>query len=311
MLSPFDDSKGHRQSYHFSFLRDFRVPGFYISEFDACFLKYPFLREKHRFDFYSFIFFTDGKGSFESDDMIFEIKKGRLFFCPENTVHAFHFSETPKGFYTFFCRDFYSVEFSMIRLMYLFSFCLPIAGRPPVRYIDTDKGDKVALLFDILWEECSKTPVQPSTSNLALVLRSYLNILILKISAILGDPGNLMNSGMNNEIIQLSHLIEANYAIHSKGGFYAKSLGVSESKLNLLCKSNLGAGIKKIILDRRIMEARRLLEQTGMSVAEIAYKLDFSDNSYFTKVFKSLTRLTPGRYRELHRKVPAGKFGGS
>jgi len=61
--------------------------------------------------------------------------------------------------------------------------------------------------------------------------------------------------------------------------------------------------LKKIIQQRIMIEIRKLLEETDISVAEIAFKFNFSDDSYFNKVFKSHTRLSPGKYRELHQKM--------
>ncbi len=289
-------------SYHFNFLKDAVVPGFYISEFENCFSKYPFLLDTHLFDFYSFFLFTEGKGTVKIGNETHEIKQNRLFFCPNNTEHSFHFTENPQGYYTFFCQDFYSDEFSMIRLLYLFSFSLPIANRSPVHYIDiSSKENTIISLFNTLYEECNIDINKKN--NLPHIVRSYLNILILKLSELLNDKYALVSGETNTIIIKLSHLIEANFIHQQHADFYAKSLGIAEAKLNNICKKTLDIGLKKIILERRIMEIRKMLEQTNLSIAEIAFKFNFSDNSYFNKVFKSSTRLTPGRYRELHKKM--------
>ncbi|HNW96994.1 MAG TPA: AraC family transcriptional regulator [Bacteroidales bacterium] len=299
-----DNKHSHHTSgpYHFNFLRDAVVPGFYISEFENCFSKYPFLINAHQFDFYSLALFTKGKGTVKISNETYEINPNRLFFIPANTEHSFHFSERSQGFYTFFCQDFYSDEFSMLRLLYLFSFFLPIANRKPVNYIDiTEKENSIKSLFDILFDECNHAAIQKN--NISHIVRSYLNILILKLSEFLNTKYSLVSGETNTIIIKLSHLIEANFIQQQHGEFYAKSLGISETKLNSICKKTLDSGLKKLILERRIMEVRKMLEQTDLSIAEIAYKFNYSDNSYFNKVFKSHTRLTPGRYRELHKRM--------
>jgi AraC-like DNA-binding protein len=51
-----------------------------------------------------------------------------------------------------------------------------------------------------------------------------------------------------------------------------------------------------------MQEARKLLLSSELSVSEIAYKLNFEDNSYFNKVFKNKTGLTPKRFRDIHKK---------
>jgi YesN/AraC family two-component response regulator len=53
-----------------------------------------------------------------------------------------------------------------------------------------------------------------------------------------------------------------------------------------------------------MQEARKMLLSTELSAAEISYKLNFDDNSYFTKVFKKETGgLTPKKFRTLHRRL--------
>jgi AraC family transcriptional activator of pobA len=289
-------------AYHFSFLRDAVVPGFYISDFKNCFTKYPFLIDPHRFNFYSLIYFTKGKGAVVIDDQKYELKANRLYLCHQNTEHSFHFSETPEGYYTFFCNDFYSEEFSMIRLLYLFSFSLPIANRVPVHYIDFNPGDTSATsLLDIMQSECSIR--RENKNNLSHIIRSYLNILILKLTDTINSNSSLISGETNTMIIKLSHLIETNFAQQQSGEFYARSLQMTDSRLNAVCKKTLNTSLKKLIQERLIMEVRKTLEQTDLSVSEIAFRFNFSDDSYFNKVFKSYTRLSPGKYRELHKKI--------
>ncbi len=54
----------------------------------------------------------------------------------------------------------------------------------------------------------------------------------------------------------------------------------------------------------RINHARKLLEETSLTVEQIAAECGFFDQSHMTKLFKSLRRMTPGEYRRRHM-VPA------
>jgi AraC-like DNA-binding protein len=85
-------------------------------------------------------------------------------------------------------------------------------------------------------------------------------------------------------------------------GFYTSVFNISEKQLNEICNRHFNCGLKKILQDRLMQEARKLLLSSELSVAEIAYKLNFEDNSYFNKVFKSKTTITPKKFRELHKK---------
>jgi len=45
------------------------------------------------------------------------------------------------------------------------------------------------------------------------------------------------------------------------------------------------------------LEAKRLLAHTNLSISEIAYRLNFQDNSYFGRFFKKYVKITPEAFR--------------
>ena len=53
-----------------------------------------------------------------------------------------------------------------------------------------------------------------------------------------------------------------------------------------------------LIRDRVLLEAKRLLTNADMSVTEIAYDLNFQDNSYFNRFFKKNVGVTPDEFRK-------------
>ena len=63
-----------------------------------------------------------------------------------------------------------------------------------------------------------------------------------------------------------------------------------------------GESIGKYIQRRRLCEAKRLLAETDNSVRKIAEAVGFPDNSYFCRVFKKETGVTPLTFRAGERK---------
>ena len=94
------------------------------------------------------------------------------------------------------------------------------------------------------------------------------------------------------------NLIEANFKSLRLPKEYAALLYITPNHLNALCKELLGQSAGEIIRDRVILEAKRLLVIKDYSVAEIAYDLNFNDNSYFTKFFKKVVGVTPEEFRK-------------
>ena len=78
---------------------------------------------------------------------------------------------------------------------------------------------------------------------------------------------------------------------------YASRLNLTVDKLNEICKKNYGQSPKTIILEKKITEAKRLLYFTDLSVKEIAFHLGFEDSSYFSRIFKQKTNLSPTEFK--------------
>ena len=78
---------------------------------------------------------------------------------------------------------------------------------------------------------------------------------------------------------------------------YAKMLHVSADHLNRTIKSHSSKTTHELIDEMILIEAKSHLLHSTLSIAEIAYKLNFSDPSHFNKFFKKLAKCTPQQYR--------------
>lgn len=77
-------------------------------------------------------------------------------------------------------------------------------------------------------------------------------------------------------------------------------LNVNPTYLSRLFKKEVGIPLSECIQRGRVEEAKRLLTLTTYSLSDICGWLNFNDQSYFTKVFKKITGMTPRQYREKH-----------
>ena len=69
------------------------------------------------------------------------------------------------------------------------------------------------------------------------------------------------------------------------------------SYFSTLFKSSTGSSFKEYLNMVRIEESKRLLSNTDYSIIDIAVAVGFEDQSYFSKVFKKYTGLTPKQFR--------------
>jgi AraC family transcriptional activator of pobA len=83
---------------------------------------------------------------------------------------------------------------------------------------------------------------------------------------------------------------------------YAQELGMTTTQLNRVCRTVFGKSALGVIHDRLLLEARRSLVYTSMTVAEVGYALGFSDPSYFTRFFVRATEIAPSEFRRIQRE---------
>lgn len=76
----------------------------------------------------------------------------------------------------------------------------------------------------------------------------------------------------------------------------AQALQVSRSYLSHQFIREMGQPLTDYIARQKIEEAIRLMQTNGPELAQIAYQLGFSSQSYFHKVFKKITGQSPGQY---------------
>ena len=72
----------------------------------------------------------------------------------------------------------------------------------------------------------------------------------------------------------------------------------SLSYLNRIFKKETGITIKQYILDRRMEKARKMLEQTDLTVTEVAERMGYESSAYFITSFRKYYGITPLQARK-------------
>ncbi len=78
---------------------------------------------------------------------------------------------------------------------------------------------------------------------------------------------------------------------------YAQALGVTPTHLTRVCKQTCGRSASDILHDRVIFEARLMLTETTMPIAQVSEELGFNSAAYFTRAFQHRTGKTPSAFR--------------
>ena len=97
---------------------------------------------------------------------------------------------------------------------------------------------------------------------------------------------------------RFANLVEMHYHEQWSVQQYAHLLGVSGVRLNAICHEMCQQTALQVIHQRLLLEAKRSLLYTVMTVANISDRLGFSEQAYFSRFFKRLTGSTPNAFRQ-------------
>ena len=101
-----------------------------------------------------------------------------------------------------------------------------------------------------------------------------------------------------NKVIDLVHAQMASQNVNIND--LADSLNMTSRQLNRKINAITGNNISKYIIEVRMLHAKHLLDSNkDYTVAEVAYKCGYEENSNFTRAFKFLYGITPTQYRKM------------
>ena len=96
---------------------------------------------------------------------------------------------------------------------------------------------------------------------------------------------------------QFTELLGEHYKHERSVGFYARQLCITPKYLTTLIKRISGKSVSEWIDNYVILEAKTLLKYSNMSVQEIAYYLNFPNQSFFGSYFKRNAGMSPSQYK--------------
>ncbi|WP_439257452.1 helix-turn-helix domain-containing protein [Lonepinella sp. BR2271] len=97
---------------------------------------------------------------------------------------------------------------------------------------------------------------------------------------------------------QFRQLLEQQFRQHHHVATYSEQLACTKKSLTHACLTITGKSAKSLINQRIILEAKRLLAYSDLSVNQIGYQLGFNDNSHFGKFFKQQSGETAMGFRQ-------------
>jgi AraC-like DNA-binding protein len=264
--------------------RDFEIFRFEYFAKDIEHLKAP-----HRHSFFTFILVTGGEGSHDIDFTTYPLKRNRLFLIAPDQVHAWKKLDRVRGYVVLFTEEFVALSKGR-KIMANW----PLFKPHQPCYFDLNSTEVTHWEDEFLFMEKEAHGHDDFSFD---ALFYSLGKLLVRASRLYIRHDTRIEFAQDFLFI-FQELIEKHYMEKRTPNEYATLLHITPNHLNAMCKMKSGKSAGELIRQRVLLEAKRLLAHTQLSVAEVAYKLNFDDNSYFGRFFKKYVRVTPEQFRQ-------------
>jgi len=245
----------------------------------------------HRHNFYHMVLFLTGEGYHEIDFKRYDVQSGQMYFMAPGQVHSWMFQGNVTGFTINFDSDY--LKSLLLQSDYVEN-NLSLFSSLSDQVIQLE-GDFLQEMID-LFDKLSELSAINAAKDLK---RSLLLYALIKLDQ--SRQPEQTSKVIDYHLVLIKNfisLVDQHYQKLHLPKEYAEMLFVTPNHLNSVCKEFLGQQAGEVIRNRILLEAKRLLILPDRTVAEVAYTLNFNDNSYFTKFFKKIARVTPEEFRK-------------
>lgn len=241
------------------------------------------------------VLFLPKQSKIQVDFQEFQIETDSLLFLNPKVIVKPNETEFGGELLIHFNRDFYCIEIhdqevACDGILYNNVFEIPFIQ------LNEDQSTDIQNIIREIQSE-----MKDEDANTEEMLRILLKLIILKSTRIWKQQHLLSENDQQSDVQFLrkfSKLVEQHYKTHHTVADYAEMLFLTpknlSKKIGLLSKDTPN----DIIKNRIILESKRLLAHTAMTVKEIAFSLNYEDDAYFIRFFTKHTGISPLSFRK-------------
>lgn len=247
--------------------------------------------DAHRDDHYIFLFQESGSSNFMLDFKEFCVEGPALMYILPGQVHHILAADKVSGW-------FLAVDSLLVGEEYRAIFEHHILYNEPM-ILDGDDRVQLINCIQVLYQQFQQTHQQLGRQITYSLIASYVGMIAELYLRQNSSGGNLQSRPV--EICnQFRNLLLLHFKTVKSPAAYAGRLNISLTYLNEVVKSRTGFPVSYWIHHELMLEAKRLLFYTSLSVKEISVELGFSDHTYFSRLFKKMAGTPAGKFRARH-----------
>ncbi|MEN3944097.1 helix-turn-helix domain-containing protein [Prosthecobacter sp. SYSU 5D2] len=251
----------------------------------------------HFHDFFQ-VFLIQGPARLMHDFREYDVSGVTLFFLGPGQVHTIYpRSAAMRGTVASFTQAFFDHPSPPPSMLFELPFFFASAA-PPWFQVEKKEAGRIIALFADLQRE-----YDGGQRGVMEALRALLRLLFIEASR-LDAAGLPVREASRAALLarQFQLAVEHHFREWQALAPYAKQLGVTVNHLNDVIHEETGHSAGELIRHRRLLDAKRLLLHSDLSVSEIGYQTGFHDPSYFSRFFRRYVGETPAQFREAIRE---------
>ncbi|MRT12142.1 helix-turn-helix domain-containing protein [Enterobacteriaceae bacterium RIT711] len=245
------------------------------------------IRTHQHADLVQLLYLHKGQVEIDIEGCTHHVTHACIQVVPALCVHGFKFSPGAQGYSLSFSAPLitqFEQQFGRPLQVLSQATCLPVKGSR--RQINT--------LFSTLQSE-----YEGQGEARDMMLHSLISALLVWLNrqCTPAPSGSSRVERKRSVIHQFNQLVERHYREQLSVTHYASAVGLSSVHLNNLCHEFYGYSALNVLHQRLLLEARRSLLYTSMTVSQISDYLGFSDSTYFSRFFRRHMATTPKDFR--------------
>lgn len=238
----------------------------------------------HKHDFFQILLLEKGGGIHQIDFITHKVTPGQIFMMKPGQMHSWQLARGVRGILIEFSHQ------SLNSLKDSSTIMNDFHHSPDILKITKADFTEALSLAKLMLKESS---LKREMNDLALQgqLTAFLIVLIRLYQKQLKHEKTL------SIIDKFKTMVEKHFKDEHAVEFYAKKLGSSPKAFTMQLRRSLGKPPRTVIQERILLEAKRYLAFSDLSVAEIGYELGFDDANYFTRFFRIHEKKSPAKFR--------------
>ena len=245
-------------------------------------------KEAYNTDFLEIVFFKKGSGHLVLNHNQITINDNSIIFISPFQKREWNLN--PEGldfivlaFQEDFLNDFFSDKLFTYRLLYFYQLEYPL-DMP----VDEALIERYYSLLTEMKSELVKTRIDS-----VHIIRSLIYYLLQKLNREYSEKHHLaIEKNQNNAAFQFKKLIEIHIKEKQRINDYAELLTINRIALNKAVKEQFNVTATHLLKQRLLIEIKDYLIHSKLTVAEIAFQLNFSEPNHLMRFFKNQTGIT-------------------